>query len=105
MKVTSIPYLQQASNSLVHLPGRMCKEALEERLSAGLHLRYPSEVSSFLEQGCGGWGLEGQLGSSLEQENLICREQGGRVALVTGVQSQRTVANSMDSGTDLTSVL
>ena len=53
----------------------------------------------------GGWGLEGQLGSSLEQGNLICREQGGRGALVTGVRSQRTVANSVDSGTDLTSVL
>lgn len=53
----------------------------------------------------GAWRLEGQLGSSLEQENLICREQGRRGALVTGVQSQRTVANSMDSGTDLTSVL
>lgn len=62
MKVTSIPYLQQASNSLVHLPGRMCKEALEERLSAGLHLRYPSEVSSFMEQGCGGMGVGGTVG-------------------------------------------
>ena len=85
----------------------MCKEALEERLlSAGLHLRHLSEVSSFPElEGVGGWGLEGQLGSSLEQGNLICREQGWRGALVTGVQSQRTVANSVDSGTDLTSVL
>lgn len=62
MKVTSIPYLQQASNSLVHLPGRMCKEALEERLSAGLHLRHLSEVSSFLELGCRGMGVGGTVG-------------------------------------------
>ena len=43
----------------------MCKEALEERLlSAGLHLRHRSEVSSFpeLELGCGGMGVGGTVG-------------------------------------------
>ena len=43
----------------------MCKEALEERLlSAGLHLRHLSEVSSFLELelGCGGMVVGGTVG-------------------------------------------
>lgn len=50
-------------------------------------------------------GVGGTVGLVLGTRKFDLQRTGQERALVTEVQSQRTVANSMDSGTDLTSVL